>query len=406
MIFFFFSLFIYNAEIEAFKRSSVYTNDLSVSLGNRGKWLFSEIEGGILFDYTSGGGDFGLSDVFLRAGANRFVGMFDVSLFGIYHHQGRVREGTVRNFSIRHPGFGFGMGLGAKIFWFSVDTDFGFISHSSNPVTEHFLFDSEVKFNPDTVTFGIDYIVDRFTMVGQEPITSVYLKPKVIFSGWKNFALSFGVAFLVSGRTNITSTNLRLEEAGVNLGDYGIPGWKICCGITSTDFRRKSRILFPLRIFLVDEEGNPASGLLSLADSGSFQITDGEIKFDLSEGIYPLSVYAENSLPSDTVIVLKEGTDILLELREKKEFYIIEGVVNDTKTNKPLDAEILIENSSSTAVQSDPETGYYRIYLIPGDYIIKVTSMGYYPYTSLLEVENEKLTELDFKLLPIRGKPR
>ncbi len=406
MIFFFFSLFIYNTEIEAFKSSSVYTNDFSISVGNRGKWLFSEIEGGILFDYTSQGGDFGFSDVFLRGGANRFVGMVDISLFGIYHHPGRVREGAVRNFSIRQPGFGFGMGLGAKIFWFSVDTDFGFISHSSSPVIKHFLFDSEVKFNPDTVTFGIDCIVDRFTMVSQAPITSVYLKPKVIFSGWKNFALSFGMAFLVSGRTDITPTNFYLEEAGVNLGNYGIPSWKICCGITSTDFRRKSRILFPLRIFLVDEEGNPASGLLSLADSGSFRITDGEIKFDLSEGIYPLSVYAENSLPSDTVIVLKEGTDILLELREKKEFYIIEGVVNDAKTNKPLDAEILIENSSRTAVQSDPETGYYRIYLIPGDYIIRVTSKDYYPYTSLLEVKSEKLTELDFKLLPIRGKPR
>lgn len=404
MIFFLFSLFIYNAEIEAFTRSSIYESDLSLSLGNRGKWLFSEIEGGFALDYADSDMDFGLSDVFLRAGANRYVRMFDISVFGICHRPGRVRDGIVRNFSIRQPGFGFGIGLGAQVSLLSIDADLDFISHSTDPVTKHFLFDSEIKFNPDTLTFGIDLIVDRFTMLGQTPFNSVYLKPKVIFAGWKNFALSVGLSFLVSSRVNETSDNRDLEEVGVNMGDYGLPGWKICCGITSTHFRRKSRKLFPLRIFLVDEKGNPASGLLSLADSGSFNISDGEIEFNLSEGIYSLSVYSENFLPADTVIVLKRATDIMLSLHEKKEFYIVEGLVKDAETQNPISADILFENESSTVVQSNPETGYYRIYVVPGDYITKVTCKGYYPYTSLIEVGTERTIKIDFELLPIKNR--
>ncbi len=406
MIFFVFSLFIYNAEIEAFTRNSVYENDFSVSLGNRGKWLFSEIEGGFAFDYAYSDIDFGLSDVFVRAGANRYVRMFDVSLFGICHRPGRVRDGIVRNFSVSQPGFGFGIGLGAKVFLFSVDTDLEFISHSTDPVTKHFLFDSEIKFNPDTVTFGIDFMMERFTMVGQEPVNSIYLKPKVIFAGWKNFALNVGLSFLVSSRIDKTFDNRYLEEAGVDMGDYGLPGWKICCGITSTHFRRKSRKFFPLRIFLVDEEGNPAEGLLSLADSGSFRISDGEIEFNLSEGIYSLSVYSENFLPTDTIVVLKEATDIMLRLREKKEFHIVEGIVRDAETGDPINADILFENSSTTVVQSNPETGYYRIYVVPGDYITKVTCEGYYPYTSLVEVGIKRTIEINFELLPIRDRKK
>ncbi len=406
MIFFLFSLFIYNAEIETFVHNSIYTNNLSLSLGNRGKWLFSEIEGGICYDYTSPNSDFGFSDLFVKGGANRFVRLFDISIFGIYHRPGRIKEGLIRNFSLRQPGFGFGMGLGTKLFLFSIDTDFEFIVHSSDPATKQYLLDTEIKFNPDTLTFGIDCFVERFTMIGQRPVNSVYLKPKVIFSGWKNFALNFGVGFLVSGGTNRTEDNLYLEQAGVKLGEYGIPKWKVYCGITSTHFRRKTRNLFPLRIFLVDEKDNPTSGLLSLADSGSFQVNDGEIKFDLSEGIYPISVYSENSIPSDTVVVLKEATDILLRLHEKREYYVLKGTVKDAETKNPIDAEIIVENSNRTAVQSDPETGYYRIYLVPGDYIIKVTSKGYFPYTSLIEIKDKKIAERDFKLLPVRDKKK
>jgi hypothetical protein len=406
MILFALSLFIYDAEIEGFTRNSIYKSDFSLSLGNRGKWLFSEIEGGFAVDYAYSDFDFGLSDMFLRAGANRYVEMCDVSIFGIYHRPGRVRDGIARNFSIRQPGFGFGVGLGAKIFWLSFDTDFEFVSHSTDPLTEHFLLDSEIKFNPDTVTFGIDCVIERFTMSGQVPVTSIYLKPKVIFSGWDNFALNVGLSFLVSSGVNRTYDNIYLEEAGVNMGNYGLPSWKICCGITSTHFRRKNRDLLPLRIFLVDEEGNPVSGLISLADSGSFRVDEGEIEFDLSAGIYPFSVYSENFLPTDTVVVLKQATDIMLGLREKKEFYTVEGVVKDAETGEYLIADILFKNSSTSVVQSDPETGHYKIYTVPGDYIVQVSSEGYYPYTSLVEVEKRKLSEINFELLPIKDKKK
>ncbi len=406
MIFLLFSLIIFDAGTETFKRNSIYINDLNFCLESRGKWLFSQIEGGVGFDYYSSGCDLGFKDVFIRGGANRYVKSFDISLFPVFHYPGRCREGEERNFSVRHPGFGFGMGLGTKIFWFLIDTDFEFITHSSDPVTKHYMFESKIEFNPDTLTFGLDCEMDRFTMIGQTPFTSVYIKPKVIFSGWGDYALNFGVSFLVYGRTEETLSNIQLREAGVNTGYYGNPPWKICLGISSARFSRKARELFNLGIFIVDEEGNPASGLLSLADLGSFQIEEGKIEFDLPRGIYPISVYADSCIPSDTVIILKEKTEILLQLREKKELCIVEGEILDAETGEPLDAEISVENSSSFAVRSDLGTGHYRVYLVSGDYIIKVISKGYYPYTSLVEVKAGKTIKLDFNLLPMSVKKR
>ncbi|MBN1694547.1 carboxypeptidase regulatory-like domain-containing protein [candidate division WOR-3 bacterium] len=402
MIFLFFSLFIYDVDFQAYKRYSVYINDLNLSVGNRGKWLFSELEGGIGLDYTSSGFDIGFSDLFIRAGANRYVRMFNVSLFPVLHRPGRCKEGEVRDFSIRQPGFGFGARLGTEILWFSIDSDFEYIEHLSNPSTEHFLFDSEIKFNPDTLTFALDFELERFVMIGQDPISSIYIKPKIILSRWRNFSLNFGFSFRISGKTDKTSDNIGLTELGVNAGYYGSPSWKICFGISSADFHRKTRKLFPFRIFLVDEEGNPASGLLSLADSGSFQIGDGEIKFDLLPGIYPLSVFSEDCLPIDTVIVLKEETDVLLQIHKKPDFNIVQGKVVDVVSGKPLYAEIFIENSINSETNSDPVTGVYRAYLTSGDYIIRVTSRGYYPSTSLIEVKPGKVSELNFELFPVK----
>jgi hypothetical protein len=402
MIFLLFSLFVYDVDFQAYKRYSVYVNDLNIEIGNRGKWLFSELEGGIGLDYTSSGLDIGFSDLFIRAGVNRYVRMFNVSLFPVLHRPGRCKEGEVRDFSIRQPGFGFGARLGTEIFWFSIDSDFEYIEHLSNPSAEHFLFDSEIKFNPDTLTFALDFELERFVMIGQDPITSIYIKPKMILSRWRNFSLNFGFAFRVSGKSDRTSENIGLTELGVNAGYYGSPSWKMCFGISSSDLHRKTRKLLPFRIFLVDEEGNFTSGLLSLADSGSFQIEDGEIKFDLPEGIYPLSVFSENCLPTDTVIVLREGIDVLLQMRKKPDFNIVQGKVVDVVSGKPLYAEILIENSINSETQSDPVTGVYRAYLTSGDYIIRVTSKGYYPSTSLIEVDPGKVKELNFGLFPVK----
>jgi hypothetical protein len=401
MIFFLLSLIIYDAEYQAFASKSLYNSNLNFLVGNRGKWLFSELEGGLGLDFTSSGIDFGFSDFFIRAGVNRYVRMFDMSLFPVLHRPGRCREGEVRNFSIRQPGFGFGIRLGTEIFWFSIDTDIEYIEHFSEPTIEHFLFDSEIEFNPDTLTFGFDLAFERFIMVGQSSINSVYIKPKIIFSRWSNFALNFGLAFRISGKTNRTWANYELVELGVNSGYYGFPSWKIYFGISSIDFHRKTRKLLPLRIILIDEEGNPISGLLSLADSGSFQVNEGEIKFDLSEGIYPLSVYSGDRIPVDTVIVLKNETDVLLQLHKRPEFHIVKGVVVDVETGKPLYATILIENSINSEVHSDPGTGSYKVYLIPGDYIIRVTSKGYYPSTSLIEVKPGRVKELDFEMFPV-----
>ncbi|MEJ2354968.1 MAG: carboxypeptidase-like regulatory domain-containing protein [candidate division WOR-3 bacterium] len=402
MLFFLFSLFIYDAGIQTFASRYIFANDLDLLTGIRGKWLFSEVEGGIGFDYTSDGFDFGFSDVFVRAGVNRYVRVFDISLYPALHFSGNREEGKMRSFSINQTGFGYGISLGTRISWFIVDMDFEFIEYFSDPVTEHYIFNSGIKFNPDTLTFGLDFEAERFTMSGQTPINSVYIKPQIILSRWEDFSLNFGFAFRLSDKVDMTLANIGLAELGVGAGYYDFPAWKVCFGISSETFNKKSRELFDLRILLIDEEGEPASGLLCLADSGSFQIEEGQMKFSLPEGIYPLSIYSENHLPVDTVVVLKNGTDMLLQLRKKPDYNIVEGEIYDAKTGKPIYAEIRVENSINLETNSNPETGYYRIYLTSGDYVIKVVSNGYYPSVSLVEVTPDKDQKLDFQLLPVK----
>ena len=248
MIFFLFSLFIYDAEIQTFVSRYLYANDLNLMVRNRGKWLFSEAEGGLAFDYTSRGADFGFSDVLIRAGVNRYVRMLDVGLYPILHLPGSREEGELRVFSVKNPGVGYGMRLGAKVFKFIMDTDFEFIEHFSDPVTEHYLFNSRIKFNPDTLTFGLDVEAERFTMLGQTPIVSIYIKPAVILSRWENFSLNFGFAFRVSDRVEKTLGNAGLTETGVGAGYYDFPLWKICFGISSVTFNKKSRELSLIHI--------------------------------------------------------------------------------------------------------------------------------------------------------------
>jgi len=157
-----------------------------------------------------------------------------------------------------------------------------------------------------------------------------------------------------------------------------------------------------LQIILLDESGNPASGLLSLADSGSFEIEGGEIRFGLSEGIYPLSIYARNCLPVDTTIILKEETELILTIRNRKAFGIIEGEVLDAETGDPLYAKLLIKNSEDRVIYTNRNTGSFRTILPPGDYIVQATTSGYFTYTSLIEVIEGNVAILNFDLLPVR----
>ncbi len=403
MIFFLFSLFIYDAEVQTFASSYLFANDLNFTVKNRGKWLFSEAEGGLCFDCTSHGIDFGFSDIFIRAGVNRYVRIFDVSLYPTLHLPGSREEGELRSFSVKNAGVGYGMGFGTRILWFAIGMDFEFIEYFSDPATDHFMFNSRIKFNPDTLTFALDFGSERFSMNGQTPISSIYIKPNIILSRWDKFALNFGFAFRISERVDrILLNNTGLTEIGIGTSYYDFPLWKICFGISSLTLPKESGKLFDLRILLIDEEGDPASGVLSLADSGSFQVEKGEIRFSLPSGIYPMSVYAENYLPLDTVFVLKGNKDALLQLREEPDFNVVEGKIVDVETGEPLYADILVENSINSEAKSDPKNGTYKIYLTSGDYIIRVASKGYYPCASLIEVEPGKSLKLDFELLPIK----
>ena len=400
MILLLLSLFFYNTNIQTFMKDSIYTNDINFSIKEQKGWFFGELEGGIRFDFTPSRMGIGFSDLLLEGGVKRNIRVVDLSLSPLFHYPGSSKKSPVRNFSINDYGYGVGIGLDSKLLGSKLGADFKFMEYTTSPNISSTSFGTQIKFNPDTLTFGLDFSFRRFTLSRYSSISYFYITPNITLSKWRKLALNFGIDFRVSGGVD---TILELDKVGVNTGDYGIPPWRVLFGISSPERLEVEKSLIPLRIILL-KEGAPANGLLSLADSGSFEVKGGEIDFELPEGIYPISVYAEDCIPADTTIILKKETELLLYLRRKETLGMVEGEVLDAETHKPLAAEISIVNSKRTVVLTNPETGRYKTFLPPGDYIFRVTSKSYYPRTSLIEVIAEKVSRLNFDLLPAGGK--
>lgn len=86
----------------------------------------------------------------------------------------------------------------------------------------------------------------------------------------------------------------------------------------------------------------------------------------------------------------------------EQSLYGIQGIVTDSVTGEPLEAEIRILNheaDSSWTYSHLPHGDYYR-YVYEGTYDIEVTAYGYYPKTfENVVVQNRQLTTLDVELV-------
>jgi len=395
MILIFISVLYSDFKFNAFRAEKLYALDINYSFVEESEWykvLFMGGAGGSYYDNTV---KFCLSDITLGFGVKRRILGMGLGLYPLV----QFPIGTKckqRSFSIDGYGFGIGLGIERNIFKSYVKMNGQFKTFMTEPNIKSLLVSSELKFNPDTLTFGLDLSYER--IFGKySDISWIYITPNVTYLKWELFGLYFGVDF------RITKQNEEIEELemlGVNTGEIGSPSWKVSFGVISTGMFRPLRRLFPLRIILLDEKGDPTDGLLSLADSGSFEVENGEILFELPEGIYPIAVYSKNSIPADTTIVLKENKELLLTIKSKKAFGFIEGLVLNSETDSPLYANISIKNSEEKIILTDSTTGSYRAILPPGDYIVQAKADGYFPWTSLAEITEGNVTILDFNLLP------
>ncbi len=397
MILLFLSILYSNIKLSSFKSEGLYAQDLNFSLSQESEWyeVFIELGGGS--NFSSSRVEIALSDLILGLGVKRDVLGLGLSLFPLVQFP-IGSKGLQRSFSIDGYGYGIGIGLESKIFSTYTRVNGQFITFETEPDIKKILFNTEMRFNPDTLTFGIDLSFEKYNGGGHD-ISSIYISPNVTFLKWKLFALFFGIDFRLSRETEVIP---ELEKVGVNTGSIGSPPWKISFGVLSKEKFQTTEKLIALRIILLDEKGTPANGLLSLADSGSFEINGGEIEFELSEGMYPLSIYAKNCIPVDTTIILKKDTELLLTIRDRKAFGVIEGKVLDAESDKPLHASLHIKNSLDKRIYTDHNTGSYRTVLPPGDYIIQTTAKDYFPRTSIAEITEGNVTILDFRLLPVR----
>lgn len=395
MILIFLSVLYSDFKFNAFKAEELYALDMNYSFIEESEWYKVLFMGGTGSSYYDNTVKFCLSDITLGFGVKRKLLGMGLGLYPLV----QFPIGTKckqRSFSIDGYGFGIGLSIERNIFRSYVKMNGHFNTFMTEPNIKSLLVSSKLKFNPDTLTFGLDLSYERF-FGKYSDISWIYITPNITYLKWKLFGLYFGVDFRI---TKQTEEIVELEMLGVNTGDIGSPSWKISFGVISTGMFRPMGGLFPLRIILLDEKGNPTNGLLSLADSGSFEVENGEILFELPEGIYPVAVYSENSIPADTIIVLKGNTELLLTIKSKEALGIIEGLVLNSETDNPLYANISIKNSEEKIISTDSTTGSYRAILPPGDYIVQAKADGYFPWTSLAEITEGNITILDFNLHP------
>ncbi len=395
MILIFLSVLYSDFKFEAFKAEKLYALDMRYSFVQESEWYKVLFMGGTGSNYYDNTFKFGLSDITLGFGVKRRILGMGLGLYPLVQFPIGTKF-KQRSFSIDGYGFGIGLSVERNIFRSYVKMNGQFKTFMTEPNIKSLLVSSELKFNPDTLTFGLDLSYERF-FGKYSDVSWIYITPNITYLKWKLFGLYFGVDFRITKRTKEI---VELEMLGVNTGDIGSPSWKISFGVISTGMFRPMGGLFPLRIILLDEKGNPTNGLLSLADSGSFEVENGEILFELPEGIYPVAVYSENSIPADTIIVLKGNTELLLTIKSKEALGIIEGLVLNSETDNPLYANISIKNSEEKIISTDSTTGSYRAILPPGDYIVQAKADGYFPRTSLAEITEGNITILDFNLHP------
>ncbi len=179
--------------------------------------------------------------------------------------------------------------------------------------------------------------------------------------------------------------------------------------VVAYDFRLKPLISYGVVAGSVYDASSkrPLSAEISLLTPEFFPIVSdsstGAFRIDkVPTGITTLQVKKDGYFPKELTILVEEDKINYLDIAlvSSVSLGILTGKISDKITQQPLLAEITFSPEIVSTVKSDSLTGIYRVDLPVGTYTIAVNAEGYIPTTKVALIENNKLTELNFQLMP------
>ncbi len=137
--------------------------------------------------------------------------------------------------------------------------------------------------------------------------------------------------------------------------------------------------------------------LSSDSETGAFRLAE------VPTGILGIEVEKESYFKHSLTVTIKEGEVTSLEIPLSPSAFasVVTGKVSDAKTGKHLAAELTFEGQTTTSVNTDPNTGIYRVELPVGTYTVLVKAKDYITQTQVVVVEREKTTEKNFSLVSV-----
>ena len=126
----------------------------------------------------------------------------------------------------------------------------------------------------------------------------------------------------------------------------------------------------------------------------------GIYKTELPPGTYVVRVEKASYIPWTQPVVLKpdETTVLNVELSPAERMSTLIGKVTDYSTHQGIKAEIEFPGTELPGIQTDPETGTYRVEIPSGTYNIKIKAEGYIPEGAAIVCEPDASLIKDFEL--------
>jgi YVTN family beta-propeller protein len=137
----------------------------------------------------------------------------------------------------------------------------------------------------------------------------------------------------------------------------------------------------------------PSSGFVATNSSQPISVT-----FDaaaMQPGDYYANLRTNSNDPDDRNVTLP----VTLTVLPTASMGWVEGTVSDATSGDPL-AATLVALGEPYVVSSNPDTGYYKFWLEPGNYTLEVSAEGYVTDTVLINIVTQQGTTQDIILVP------
>lgn len=126
----------------------------------------------------------------------------------------------------------------------------------------------------------------------------------------------------------------------------------------------------------------------------------GAYKVELIPGTYIVKVEKTGYATTSKAVVCKPNETSILDFELVRKFQtgMLVGKVVDASTNYGLKAELSFPGTEQEAIQTDEETGTFRVELPPGTYTVKIKAEGYVAEGVVVTLNAKETVEREFKL--------